>query len=547
MAEFEVDVRKYGSLSYELLYKDFQWNIPKDFNIGEAICDRHTKDKGDKVAVYYEDQGHEVKWTFWDLRNASNQLANLLRDIGVKRMDRVGICLPSRPETVVSLLATYKLGCIAVSMSPLFGSDAVTYRLKDSEAKVLVLEGEREDIRGLLDQIKSLEHVIIVEEESLSDKELSFDEIRGASTNFELVKTSSENPAQLFYTSGTTGPPKGTLHAHRFMLGHVPCSQLYFELAPQENDVFWTPADWGWIGALGDVLLPALYFGMPVVAHKRLGKFEPQVALAIMEKYKVTCAFIPPTALRMIKNTVEHPTKEYNLQLRAICSAGETVGAEVVRWGQEELGIPINEFYGCTESNLVVVTSSSIMKIKPGAMGKPCPGHIVGVLDGEGNMLPAGEIGEIAVKAPDPVFFLGYWKKPEATKKKFRGEWFLTGDIGYKDEEGYLWFKGRADDIIKSAGYRIGPGEVENVINQHPAVLESAVVPKPDPIRGNVVKAFVVLRSGFKPSEGLKSEIQKMVKEKLAAYAYPRQIRFIEEIPKTETGKVKRYEIRRTA
>jgi len=540
----EVDVRKFQHESYEQLYKSFRWNIPKIFNIGEATCDRHSKDKS-KVAIFYEDdQGTEAKYTFWELRNASNQLANVLKDLGIERGDIVGVLLPSRLETAVALLALYKSGCVALSMSPLFGSDAVEYRLKNSKAKALILESERKDIRKIAGEIETLKHVIVVEGDRLNKNELCFEETENASTRFKPAETTSEEPAQMFYTSGTTGPPKGTLHAQRFVLGHVPAFQLYFDLAPKENDVFWTPADWGWIGALGDVLLPALYFGMPVLAFRRSGGFNPRTAFEIMEKYRVTCAFIPPTALRMMRKIVKHPAEEYDLRLRVIASAGERVGADNVIWGRETLGIPINEFYGATEANLVVVTCSKIMKAKPGAMGKPCPGHTVEVIDEKGNILPLGEIGQIAVKAPDPVMFLEYWNMPEATKKRFKGNWFLMDDLGYKDEEGYLWFKSRADEIIKSAGYRIGPDEVENVVNQHSAVLESAVVPKHDSIRGHIVKAFVVLKSNFEPSKELKADIQRTVKNKLAAYAYPREIEFVKEIPKTVTGKVKRYKLR---
>jgi acetyl-CoA synthetase len=467
-----------------------------------------------------------------------------LKDLGIERNDIVGVLLPSRPETAVALLALYKSGCVSLSMSPLFGSEAVEYRLKDSKAKVLIVGSERKDIRKVSRGIETLKHVILVEGERLSGKELSFEETEKASTRFEPAKTSSNDPAQMFYTSGTTGPPKGTLHAQRFVLGHVPAFQLYFDLAPKENDVFWTPADWGWIGALGDVLLPALYFGMPVLAYRRKGRFDPRAVLAIMEKYRVTCAFIPPTALRMIRKTISHPAKEYDLHLRTISSAGERLGADNVIWGRQELGISINEFYGATEANLVVVTCSRIMEVKAGAMGKPCPGHTVEVLGENGNILPPGEIGEIAVKGPDPVMFLEYWNMPEATKKKFEGVWLLMSDLGFKDKEGYLWFKSRADEIIKSAGYRIGPDEVENIINQNPVVQESAVIQKPDPIRGHIVKAFIVLKDDFESSKELESEIQRTVKEKLAAYAYPREIEFVDDIPKTVTGKVKRYELK---
>ncbi|MEM2169751.1 MAG: acyl-CoA synthetase [Candidatus Bathyarchaeia archaeon] len=543
--QYEVDLRQYKVRSYDELYNQFHWNLPQYFNIGVAVCDRHAEDRGNRVAIFYDDGlGNKDYTTFNALRTKSNQLANLLHELGAKKGDRVGVCLPARPEAVISLIAIYKLGGIALSMSSLFGIDAITYRLRDSQAKILIVEGSREDVRKITGEIPSLKHVIVIEEDRLLTNEVPFNEIHTLSSNFDPVKTEIMDPAQLFYTSGTTGPPKGTLHAHSFLLGHIPCYQLYFNMAPREDDVFWTPADWGWIGALGDVVLPSLYFGMPVVAYRRVGRFEPEEALSIMEEYKVTCAFIPPTALRMIRKTYEEPSKEFDLKLRAISSAGESVGAELVRWGYEKLKVPINEFYGCTEANLVVVMSPDIMKVKPGAMGKPVPGHVVEVIDEAGNVLPPNQIGQIVVKRPDPVMFLEYWNNPEATKKKFMGDWFLMGDLGYKDEDGYIWFKSRADDVIKTAAYRIGPEEVEHIINSHPAVLESAVISKPDPLRGSIIKAFVVVKEGYETSDQLKSEIRQLVKDRLAKYAYPREIEFIDSIPKTVTGKIKRYELR---
>lgn len=545
MAELEVDVRKFPHESYDQLYKSFQHSIPKYFNIGEAAVDRPAKERGDNVAIYYEDeQGAHSQHTFSELKKSSNQLANLLKDLGVTKGDIVGVFLPPRPETIVAVTAIYKLGGIALSMSPLFGSEAVKYRLMHSKAKVLIMEAERADIREVVNGIETLKHIIIVEGEPSRKKEVSFEDIKKASINFTPVRTTSDEPAHMFYTSGTTGNPKGALHAHRFLLAVIPGFQLYFDIAPQEGDIFWTAGDWGWVGSIGGVVLPALYFGMPVLAYRRRSAFNPHTALALMEKYKVTCALIPPTALRMIRKNVENPLKEYNLRVRAICSVGERVGADLVIWSKEKLGVPINETYGQTESLAIAMISSKIMRVKPGAMGRPCPGRVVEVIDENGNILPPGKVGEIAIKTPDPGIMLEYWGMPEETKKKFRGEWFLTGDYGYKDEEGYIWFKGRADDIIKVAGHRIGPDEVESIINQHPAVLESAVVPKPDPIRGNIIKAFIVLKPGFKPSKELEEEIQRMVKEKFAAYGYPREIEFIDKLPKTETGKIKRYELK---
>lgn len=540
----EVDIRSFPLEDYSTLYKNFKWDIPTAFNIGDAICDRHIANKSRVAIIYEDDEGNEATHTFWELKQKSNQLANLLKDLGLQQKDRVGLLLAERPETIVSFVAVYKLGGIALSMSPLFGQDAVRYRLKDCDAKVLLLEAGRNDIREIVEDLPSLHHVILIGGEPSRRKELSFNDIHKSSTQIKYPQTRSEQPAQMFYTSGTTGPPKGALHAHRFILGHIPSFQLYFELAPHERDVFWTPADWGWIGALGDVVFPALYFGMPVLAYRRSGRFEPRRTLELMEAHRVSCAFIPPTALRMVRKMIDYPMKDYDLSLRAISSAGESVGADLAKWGRKALGVPINEFYGATEANLIVVTCSKLMKIQPGAMGKPCPGQIVEILDETGNILPWGKIGEIAVKSPNPVLFLEYWNDPHATKQKFNGSWFMMGDLGYKDEAGYIWFKARSDDLIKQSGYRIGPSEVEAIINSHPMVLEAGVVPKPDPVRGHIIKAFVVLKSGFHPSDALEKEIMGRVKEKLATYAYPREVEFIEELPKTVTGKLMRYELR---
>lgn len=538
------DVRRYHTTSFERLRERFEWSLPDQFNIGRAVSDAHLKSDSDRVAIYYESEtASNPKWRFRDLAEKSNGLARLLSETGVQRGDRVGICLPARPETALAMIASYKLGCVALSMSPLFGPDAVRYRLKHSGAKVLIVEDDRRDLRTLTREVESVKTTLVIDGEDMGSNERSFDDVCRSATAPGPVRTGIREGAHLFYTSGTTGDPKGALHAHGFLLGHIPCFQLYFEVAPRRRDVSWTPADWGWIGAVGDVLLPSLFFGIPVVASKRVGRFDPRASLELMREYGVTCAFLPPTALRLIRKTIDHPKRDYALKLRAVCSAGESVGADLVQWGRRELGAPINEFYGCTEANLVVVSSSALKTLRPGAMGKQCPGHSVEVVQ-DGRVLPVGEIGEIAVRVPDPVVFLGYWGDIEATRRRFSGEWFLTGDLGWKDAEGFVFFKGRMDDVIKTAGYRVGPEEVEQSINKHASVLESAVVGKADPLKGFIVKAFVVLKEGADPSKRLQAEIQEMVKRRLAAYAYPREVEFVPELPKTVTGKIKRFELR---
>jgi acetyl-CoA synthetase len=309
--------------------------------------------------------------------------------------------------------------------------------------------------------------------------------------------------------------------------------------------LYWTPADWAWAGGLLDVLLPSLHHGVPVVARK-IDKFDPEEAFSLMQAAGVRNAFIPPTALRMMR-AVSSPRARYDFKLRSVASGGESLGIEALDWGREAFGLTINEFYGQTECNLVVGACDALGALKPGAMGRPTPGHVVAAIDAEGNPVKSGEVGQIAIKRPDPVMFLEYWKRPDATQDKFVGDWMTTGDQGTVDEEGYITFLGRDDDVISSSGFRIGPGEIEDCLICHPAVALAAVVGKPDSIRGEIVKAFIVLRGDCAPSEALAREIQDFVKTRLAAHEYPREVAFIAEMPMTTTGKIIRRLLRQQA
>jgi acetyl-CoA synthetase len=347
----------------------------------------------------------------------------------------------------------------------------------------------------------------------------------------------------MVYTSGTTGPPKGALHAHRVLLGHLPGIEFPHEFLPQPGDRFWTPADWAWAGGLLNVLLPGLHYGVPVVAY-RFEKFDPEEAAALMARMSVRNAFIPPTALRMLRSAGPLKTEP---RLRSVVSGGEALGSETFEWGQSALGLAINEFYGQTECNLVVASCAQIGVSRPGAIGKPVPGHTVAVIRPDGSPCPAGELGQIAIKRPDPVMFLAYWGKPEATRDKFIGDWMTTGDQGVMDADGYVQFVGRDDDVITSSGYRIGPTEIEDCLIRHPAVALAAVVGKPDALRTEIVKAFIVLKAGNAPSDALAVEIQGFVKTRLSAHEYPREVAFIDELPMTTTGKVIRRLLRQRA
>ena len=519
----------------------FKWKVPEFYNIAYEVCEKHAQ-HFEKIAMYYEnDRGDEKSFTFGDISGLSNRFANILRGLGVKQGERVAIILPQRVETAVSHLAAYKLGAVALPLSILFGPDAVEYRLRDSGSKVVITDQQHlpmlDEMNSELPELK----LVIGCDDSGSDFEF-WQRVRKAADSLRAVRTRADDPVLLIYTSGTTGPPKGALLAHRSLLGNLTGFELSQNFFPREDDLFWTPADWAWTGGLLDGLLPTWHYGKPILAYEG-GKFDPEKACQLIDKYAVKNAFIPPTALKMMRQVPDIGSR-FKLGFRSIMSAGEAVGEEVFHWAEETLRVSVNEMWGQTEFNYLVGNCAEIMPVKPGSMGKPYPGHTVDVIDEEGRPMPTGETGELAARAGDPVMFLGYWGKQEATREKFIGDWFCTGDVGYRDEDGYLWFVGRKDDVISSAGYRIGPGEIEDCLLKHPAVAQAAVIGSPDELRGSIVKAFVVIATGYEPSDKLKTEIQASVRTRLAAYEYPREIEFIKEVPMTTTGKVRRMELR---
>ncbi|MBW1735459.1 MAG: AMP-binding protein, partial [Deltaproteobacteria bacterium] len=480
--------------TYEEVYGAFRWEIPEYYNIGVDICDKWARQRY-RTALLYEVEGTTRTYTFWDLKRLSNRLANAFKAMGIGRGDRMGILLPQCPETAISHIAIYKVGGVALPLFSLFGPDALQYRLSDSGARGIITdEANLPKIMEIRDQLPELTHVVVVGKNPPDDV-LGFDDLlEKGRPDFEPVETRGEDPALIIYTSGTTGPPKGALHAHRTLLGHMPGVEFPHNFFPREDDLFWTPADWAWIGGLIDVLFPSWHHGIPVVAH-RARKFDPEEAFYLLEKYGIRNAFMPPTALKMMRQ-VPDPRSRYDYRMRTIGSGGETLGEELLAWGREVMGLSINEFYGQTEVNLVVGTCAEVMEPRAGSMGRAVPGHTVEVVDEEGNPVGPGTVGEIAVRGPDPVMFLEYWNNPQATKDKYDGPWCLTGDLGRKDEDGYFWFVGRKDDLITSSGYRIGPAEIEDCLMKHAAVAMVAVVGSPDPVRGEVVKAFIVPKVG---------------------------------------------------
>jgi acetyl-CoA synthetase len=527
---------------YDALYRSFRWQVPARYNIGVDVCDRWAAREPGRTAIFnLGADGAVEEIGYGTLRERSNRLANVLAARGIGRGDRVAILLPQSPAVAVSHIAIYKLGAVALPLAMLFGVEAIAYRLADSGARALItnaqglakLAGARAD--GL-DLVLSLDGAADGAEDFHA-------QLARAASDFTPVATAADDPALMVYTSGTTGPPKGALHAHRVLLGHLPGIEVPHEFLPQPGDRFWTPADWAWAGGLLNVLLPALHYGVPVVAHK-FEKFDPEQAYALMARMGVRNAFIPPTALRMLRSV---PPPAGALRLRSVGSGGEALGAETYEWGKSALGVTINEFYGQTECNLVLSSCAAIGVSRAGAIGKPVPGHRVAVIRPDGARCAPGELGQIAIARPDPVMFLEYWGKADATRDKFIGDWMTTGDQGVADEDGYIHFIGRDDDVITSAGYRIGPTEIEDCLIRHPAVALAAVVGKPDAVRTEIVKAFIVLKSGHAPSEALAADIQGFVRTRLSAHEYPREVAFIEQMPMTTTGKVIRRLLRQRA
>ncbi len=586
--------------SYSQLHSQFGWHVPEDVNIADVCCTRWAKQTPQAVAIREHVSGQSLAkskaYTYFQLQQAANQLSAKLANLGVKRGDRVAIVLPQRFETAVAYMAVLQMGAIAVPLSMLFGADALEYRINDSDAIVaLVDEVSEPALRQIQSHCPNLRHILAIVGVFIASAAIKNIANNSFTSKFQ-VTTKASDGAILIYTSGTTGPPKGALIPHRALMGNLTgfvCSQNWFGFDgvknKSSNAVFWSPADWAWTGGLMDALLPTLYFGREIVAFN--GRFSPEATFELLQTQRVTHTFLFPTALKAMLKAVPEPKKHYKLRLEAIMSAGEAVGDAVYDYCRDKLGVVVNEMFGQTEINYIVGNCAVKYPSKPNSMGKPYPGHNVAVIDDDGNICPDGVPGDVALNRfdihgqPDPIFFLGYWKNEAATRAKFTGNngedaWCRTGDLATRDADGYLWYQGRADDVFKAAGYRIGPSEIENCLVKHPAVANAAVVPKPDAERGAVVKAYVVLAAGYAEKYGINhevniainsiapkeintpataiktskneafsektliSELQAHVKALLAPYEYPKEIEFIEALPMTTTGKVQRRVLR---
>ncbi|WP_282602820.1 AMP-binding protein [Paracoccus sp. PARArs4] len=503
-----------GIPDWQAMREGFRWDFPARLNMADQ-CLSHP---ASRLAIL-EYGATPARVNFGRLTAMTDDLAHLL---AAGRGDRVGVLRTQSAWTAAAHLAIWKSGAISVPLFKLFGPDALALRLRDAGVRTVIADPEgREMLRDFPDLN------VIVPEDGVPD-----------AGRFASVDTGPNDPAVLIYTSGTTGAPKGALHGHRCLTGHLPGVCLSHDLLGQPNDMIWTPADWAWIGGLFDVAMPALALGVPLVAA-RAGKFDPQAVAGMIAECGIRNVFFPPTALKMLKASGIRIGG-----LRSVASGGETLGAEMLDWGREALGLTINEFYGQTECNMVATSASCLFPVRPGAIGRAVPGFDIAVVNDDGT--PVRSEGDIAIRRGAGSMMLEYWNRPDATAEKFCGDWMLTGDRGVI-EDGYIRFVGRDDDVITSAGYRIGPSEIEDCLLRHPAVAQAGVVGKPCPTRTQLVKAYVVLRDGYAASDALAAELQDHAKRLSAAHSYPREIAFMETLPMTVTGKVMRRELRKLA
>ena len=520
---------------YEDLVAGFAWNVPEEFNFG-ALIDAWATDRS-RVALYWEDEaGRSARWTFWDLKQRTNRFMNALAGLGVRRGDPVMVMLPRVPEWQVAVIGALKLGALVIPCTASLRAKDIAYRARHSGARAIVTGLEQVPEVTALGEAPELTVRIALggAPAGWHDFELL---VARASSGGVPARTRTSEPALCFYTSGTTRDPKAVLHTHAYPFAHRWTGEYWLDL--QRTDLHWTTSDTGWAKAAYGVLFGPWMNGVPVFMYQ--GRFDPERELDLLERYEVSVFCAPPTEYRLL---VKQDLKRRRLpRLRHCTGAGEPLNPEVIHAWHDALGLFIHDGYGQTET-IVLAANLPSLPIRPGSMGKPFPGHDLRVIGEDGGELAPGEVGDLALRGHPPSLFREYWKNPEETAACRRGEWYVTGDRGRRDEDGYLWFVGRADDVIISAGYRIGPFEVESALLEHPAVVESAVVASPDRVRGEIVKAFVVLRPGHTPGDDLVRALQEHAKRVTAPYKYPREIEFVESLPKTVSGKIRRVELR---
>jgi acetyl-CoA synthetase len=510
-------------VNYEEACAGHSWNVPERYNIAHDVCDKHPPDKPAMIHEHFDGTVRELNWG--ELQDLANRAANLLRSVGVQKGDRVAVVLPATPETAAIFFGVWKLGAILLSMSVLYGDDGIRHRLTDSRSKVLVTDA---DNAGRFEE--GLVETTIV---------LDADVLAGASPDPVAGDTSADDPAQLYYTSGTTGVAKGVVHAHRYLLAH---NEFEHSHQVQDGERFHGMGEWAWAAGIAPLLGPWRLGALQCV-YQRDGGFDSHKQLDFLSRHKVSNVFTTPTAMRSMMSITD-AGERYPQSFRIVCSAGEPLNPEAIRWFRDQYGLTVLDYYGMTES-YPMVANYPFMDVREGSMGKPMPGWEMAILDEDEQPVGPGERGEICLKArSNPHYPLGYWQRDEDSERVFGGEWFHTGDAASADEDGYYWYEGRADDLIIAAGYRIGPFEVESACLEHAAVAEAAAVGSPDERRGHVVKAFIVLATGHEASDDLADDIKAFVRDRLSAYAYPRRIEFVADLPKTLTGKIRRIELR---
>ena len=530
---------------YESAYNNDRLDVPEFFNFGLDVVDKWAEDRTKLALISVDSTGENVQHhSFWDLKILSNKYANALRDRGVKKGDRVFIMLPRIPEWYVVMLGLIKLGALPMPGTTLLTSKDIEYRINTAEAVMAITDGENADkIDEPPGGCQTLQHLVVVGAGRKGWVSFEEEMAEASSVLDDPEPTRSDDPLLIYFTSGTVGYPKMVLHTQAsYGIGHIISAKYWHDLTA--TDLMWTLSDTGWAKAAYGKLFGQWTLGAAVMQHDARGRFDAPLTLRLLEKHGVTSFCAPPTAYRML---VLEDLRKYRLDnLRHCTGAGEPLNPEVMKQWQDGTGLVIYDGYGQTET-VLMVGNFRCNEVRPGSMGKPAPGFTIRVVDEQGNEMPAGEEGQIAVKVkPErPVgLFKEYWKDAEEMERSFLGDWYLTGDKAYIDEDGYFWFVGRADDVIISAGYRIGPFEVESALIEHPAVAESAVVASPDDVRGEIVKAFVILAPDYVASDELMISLQDHVRTTTAPYKYPRAVEFVTELPKTVSGKIRRVELR---
>jgi len=527
--------------SYERAKRAYRWCIPEQYNIATDVCDRWAEDPSRVALIHKTLNGTIRTYRFRDIQKQANRLANTLEHWGVERGDRVAIALPQSPEAAVSHMAIYKIGAIAVPCAVVLGSKALQFRLSHCDVRVLITD--RDGAAKLVSVVEDLpEDMVITVIDAPLEKTRDYHKaLAKASDSYSTIKSAATDPAFMIYSSGTTGEPKGILHAHQALIGHLPGVEMTHNFLPDEHDLAWTPSDWAWIGGLGDILLPFWHHGLPVLAW-RPTEFDPEQALRTIPELQLRNIFVTPTALRLMQQVSPGSIASIP-RLRSVGCGGEPLTDDLVEWSKSTFGTEINDSYGLTECNQVIVNSMAMPPQKRGSIGRAVPGHEIAIIDEDGVELPPGESGIIGIRRPDPVMFLRYWSDPKMTEQSFLGDWFLTGDLGRREESGFIFYEGRSDDLIVSSGYRVDPVEIETCMRSHPSISMVSVFGDPDEIRTQKIRAVVVLENGVSPSSSLTDTIQTYVKERLGTHVFPKVIKFADALPVTYSGKVRRVEL----